>query len=305
MSGMMRVYVAMVAAMVFWGMSFIWSKVVFRLYHPLSTIFLRLLLASVVLLLWGWWRGRLQRPGRGDWRPIALMSLFQPCLYFLGENMGLSLVSPTIAAVMVGTIPVFSMLAGVWWRHERLGVFNVVGMAVSFLGVFLVIAGPGMVVQASVPGLLWLFLAVCSAVGYAMTVTRLTGRYNVYSLVTYQNLLGVLGFLPLVLWFSPRDLMVVPDGQVLLALVQLSLLASSLAFMLFTYGMHHLGMGRANAFSNLIPVFTALISSLFFGERLLWFNIVGVTLTVSGLFAVQLRRKESAAPVQSQRGTSR
>ena len=114
MSGMVRIYTAMVAAMVFWGMSYIWSKVVFGQYHPLSTIFLRLLLASVVLLLWGGWSGRLQRPGSGDWRPIVLMSLFPPFLYFLGENMGLSLVSPTIAAVMVGTIPVFSMMAGVW-----------------------------------------------------------------------------------------------------------------------------------------------------------------------------------------------
>ncbi|MDD2345596.1 MAG: EamA family transporter, partial [Bacteroidales bacterium] len=43
------VYSFAILAMLFWGLTFIWSKIVFEYYNPIATITLRLLISTVLL----------------------------------------------------------------------------------------------------------------------------------------------------------------------------------------------------------------------------------------------------------------
>jgi drug/metabolite transporter (DMT)-like permease len=54
-------------------------------------------------------------------------------------------------------------------------------------------------------------------------------------------------------------------------------------------------MGKAYAFSNLIPVFTAIFAYLFLSEALHWHNILGVLLVVGGLFCINRQKSEKPA----------
>ncbi len=100
-----NVYVFAILSMIFWGMSFVWTSIVLKYYQPITTIFLRLLLSTLIMYTILKAMGRLQKIRREDWGMLFLMSVFNPFLYFLGENFGINLTSPTISAVIIGLIP--------------------------------------------------------------------------------------------------------------------------------------------------------------------------------------------------------
>lgn len=285
-----NIYSAMVLSMLFWGFSYIWSKIVFTVFPPISTIFLRLLISSAFLVAMGFLFKRLQKIHREDIKSMLLLAFFQPFLYFLGENLGLFHVSSTVAAVMIATIPLFTPIAAYWFFRERLSPMNIVGITLSVFGVVLVIVKPDLTFTVSLVGILYLALAVAAAVAYSVVVVKLSHRYTAFSLITYQNIIGTIYFIPLVLLLEPGAIANAPvTFKSIAALLQLAILASSLAYMLFIYGIQKIGMSRASAFANTIPVFTAMFAYFVLGEKLFVINMVGIALVVGGLLLAQVR----------------
>jgi drug/metabolite transporter (DMT)-like permease len=148
----------------------------------------------------------------------------------------------------------------------------------------------------SLKGLALLFLAVTSAVGYNMVLVRLASVYNPVSIVNIQNAIGLILFLPLFLIFDLKK--VIATGIVaesFSSIVLLAVFASSGAFVLFAYSVRHLGISRANIFSNLIPVFTAIFAFFIVGDKLTFRNAAGMAVVIAGLFLSQIGKKEAAS----------
>jgi drug/metabolite transporter (DMT)-like permease len=285
-----NVYAAIIVSNLFWGISYIWSKIVFTVYPPITTILLRLAISSVFLTLFGLAFKRLQKTRKQDLKLFFLLAFFQPFLYFLGENLGLFHVSTTVAAIMIATYPLFTPIAAYWFFKQRISPMNFVGIGLSAIGVTLVIVKPDLSLSVSFLGILFLTLAVASSVAYSVVVVKLSHRYSAYSLITYQNIIGVILFFPMALLLEPNAML---DANVtfkaIAALVQLAILASSVAYLLFIYGIQQIGVPRATAFANTIPVFTAIFAYLILGERLFFINMVGIAVVISGLLLAQMR----------------
>jgi len=283
------VYTAIMLAVVFWGFSFIWTKQVLSVYKPITTIVLRLVIASLFLITIGLALRKLQIIKRQHLKNIMLLAFFEPFLYFIGENNALTMVTSTVASVVVSTIPLFSPIAAYWFFKEKFTWMNFVGICISIFGVVLVMMRTDFTFHASVEGVLLLALAVFSAIAYSVVLIKLSVEYNVYSIIAYQNLFGLIYFIPLFLIFDFNNfIQIQPSWTIISYLVQLAVFASTLAFMLFTYSIINLGITRANAFTNLVPVFTALLAFFFFNEDMIWLNIIGIALVISGLFLSQL-----------------
>ena len=109
------IHILALISMFFWGISYIWSKIVFEVYSPLTTIFLRLLISTVFLFLFIYLTGKVERIKKEDRWIMLLSAFFNPFLYFIGENFGLSLVSASLSAIIVATIPVFIPFAAYYY----------------------------------------------------------------------------------------------------------------------------------------------------------------------------------------------
>jgi len=285
-----QVYIAVLFAMIFWGFSFIWSKMVFEVYRPVTTVLLRLVISSAFMWVVGLAFGKINKLRKKDLKAMILLTFYQPFLYFIGENIGLSMVSSTVAAVIIATIPLFTPVASYFFFKERVSVMNVLGILVSIFGVFLVIVKDNFSLKASPAGILLLLLAVVSAIAYSVAIKKFSRYYNAYSLITYQNTFGILMFLPVFLIFDYEHFMQAQiTTEALNALLMLAIFASSMAFIFFTYGIQKLGITKANAISNMIPAFTAIFAFLVLGERLTLTNITGVLTVISGLFLSQIK----------------
>lgn len=289
-----KVFFAMLFAMAFWGFSFIWSKQVFVYYSPLSTIIFRLLLSALFLWLFSIFYHRLQKVHRSDYFTFIIFAFFQPFLYFIGENYGLNAVpNATITSVVISTIPLFTPLAAWWFYRERISILNGIGLLISFFGVLFVVMKDDFSIDAPLYGIALLFLAVFSAVAYSVLIVKLSKKYNVFTIITVQNTIGFVLFLPLFLYFDFNYVWQIGiKTEILLPLFALAVFASSLAYLFFTYGVGKAGITRANIFANIIPVFTAIYAFYVLDERLTWLNIGGIVLVIVGLSIAQLRKRK-------------
>jgi drug/metabolite transporter (DMT)-like permease len=278
--------------MLLWGLSYIWSKVVFEYIGPASTIMLRLLISA--MFLWAVASLIGQRPAirRIDIKLFLLSSLFNPFLYFIGESYGLNLVSPVLSAVIIATIPVFMPIVAFFYLRERLKPMNITGLIISFAGVLVMIFRPDLSLAASPAGIALLFGAVASALVYGILLRKLTMRYTPLVIITIQNSIGAIYFVPIVLLFEFDSIRSIsPDGRMLSSLFALGIFASSLAYVFYTKTVQSLGIARANLYTNLIPVFTALFSFFVLGENMNTAKIIGIVLVMGGVFLSQQNRK--------------
>lgn len=262
------------------------------LYKPVSLVLMRLIISSIFLFVVTLSIGRLNKLHLKDLKHFLLVSFFQPFLYFMGESYGVSLVPSTVAAVIIATIPLFSPIGAYYFLNERISMMNFSGIVVSVLGVALVIFHQGFnLVDVKTLGVIFLFMAVIAALGYSLVIKKLTDRYNVFSIVAYHNLIGIFFFLPFFFILDFKEFVnTVPTWDVVIPLLNLGIFASTFAFVFFTYSIKHLGISRANIFTNGIPALTAVFAYFMLDEGLTLIKVLGICVVMAGLFLSQLRK---------------
>ena len=292
--------------MIIWGLSFIWSSQTYKSLNPTATIFLRLVIATAFFsaILFSF---RLnEKIRREHLKLFAIAALFEPFLYFIFEGYGLIYTSPIISSAIIAMIPLVTPVAAAIFLKERLSAMNIVGLIVSFTGVIVMLLNKDMEFSASPLGIMFLFLTVLVAVGYSIALIKLTHLYKPMTVTWMQNIIGMIYFIPLVFImekFMPSDF-----GNVrayIVPLVCLGIFCSAIAYALWAYAYSKLGASKANVYTNLIPVFTAIFSYI-----ILIFNrdnmdisdieayalnvqkIAGIALVVGGLFLSQKKSRK-------------
>jgi len=288
------IYTVIVLSMIFWGMSFIWSTIVFRYLEPITTVFFRLILSSGILFGGLKLFNKLEKVKKEHYKLFFLSALFNPFLYFIGENFGLKYSSATISAVIIATIPVFSPIAAFFFLKERLSMLNVAGLFLSFVGVLAMLVNKDLSLNAAPVGMICLGFAVIAAIVYSLLLKRLAFHYSAFTVIAVQNLIGAILFLPLFLIFDFSKLSgIVYNYSWVSALIMLSVFASSLAFVFFAIGTREIGVSKTSIFTNLIPVITATGSFFLLNESFSLQKIIGIVIVIGGLFISQLNNKKT------------
>lgn len=285
------IYLSVILAMVFWGFTFVAFKYANAYFRPISIVFIRLFVSIFFLFGFALLFKRLGQIRREDQKWFLLMALFEPFFYFLGESFGLTLVTATVGAVIISTIPLFVPFASYLLYRERLTLLNRIGLVISFGGVLMVILAKTGGLSADPKGILLMLVAVFSAVGYTMLVKKLADDYNPITITAYQSFYGLLMFLPLFLIFE----MPLPDFRTvsmssLFSLLYLGVFGSGICFILLTIGIRELGAAKANVFGNIIPVVTAIVSFFLLKEAMPFIKIVGIFVVIAGLLMSQVSR---------------
>jgi drug/metabolite transporter (DMT)-like permease len=282
-------------AMIFWSFSFIWFKAANKTFHPITIVFIRLVFSVILMTIFLVLTKNYMKIKKGDRKLFLMLALFEPFFYFLGESFGLTYVSATVCSVLISTIPVFATLGAWIIFKEKLKVINYAGIIFSFIGVLVFILNKNGSISFNNKGLGLLFLAVLSAVGYNLTLSRLVGNYSPVYIVNVQNIIGAVLFLPLFLILDFKDFINTPfTFNMFKPIIELAVFASCGAFILFAYSVKKMGIIKANVFSNCIPVFTALFSFILLGDKLTVQNIIGMVIVIAGLLMSQMDgRKKS------------
>lgn len=283
--------------MIFWSLSFVGYKIAFVYFQPMALIFFRMIISAAFLTLVIKLTGASQKIDRRDYGQFMLMALFEPLLYFLGESYGMKLVTPTTGAVIVSTIPLLAPVAAWLIFRDKISWLKVAGIAVSFMGVLLVLLGKDLSLTASPTGVALMMVATLSAVSYSLIIAKLAARYKPLTIVRVQSTLGAILFLPIFLFADLKATMSMHvSWDAILPLFFLGIFPSSISFIFFTAAIREIGITRANVFTNFIPMFTAIFSFLIWGETFTGTKLLGIPVVLAGLMLAQLTLKKNTAP---------
>ena len=285
------VYIASIFAITLWGMSYIWTDKIIAQGIPIFYfVFVRILLAGIILFLFNTAYGRIKRIQKQDLPKFLLLAFFEPFIYFLCETFGLKLTgSPTLSAMVIATIPIFSIAAGILLFKEKVNTVNISGILLSLVGIVMVAMAKGELGQNFIWGIVLLLIAVISEVGHASITKSLAGIYSSQIIVMYQFLIGSVYLLPLLLWngLDGFDYEVYFSGDVWYPLICLAVLCSSLAFSLWVSTIKSLGVAKSSIFSALIPVAAAIIAWILGHEILNSRQWAGIAISTIGVVLSQ------------------
>lgn len=289
------IYIGLVVSMLIWAITFVWVKQIMDAgLSPTMLIFFRLLITSIIVLPLFALLRYFKQIQRKDWPMLLLMSLLEPFLYYLGETNGIKLVSPNIAAIIIATIPVFLTVFARVILGEKLKIINYFGIVVSFAGVICIILDGDGRLSASPRGLIFLFLAVFSAVGYTLIAKKLLLRYNPFLIAGIKILIACVYYIPIFLIFDLPDISKIQFTlEILLLILALGICGNLLAYLFFNTAIKHIGASKSSIFSNLIPVFTIVFSFFILSESVDIIKATGILLTLLGIYISQLQRNKN------------
>lgn len=285
----LAIYAMALMAMLFWGIAFVWTKVVFEYYQPQTIMLIRLGISSVLMYAYIRIRKQTIHIDPKDYSRFFILSFFSPFCYFLGENYGLLYVTPTVASIVIATIPVFAPILGLFAFREKLSRINIAGFVVGFSGVGVMVLDHEFKFSASPLGVGLLLFAVIAALINMVYLKKLVVKYTPLHIIFVQNVIGALLFLPLFLVFDLRDFVSIrPSPGAIFSLIALAVFGSTLAYIFYTAAVRSLGIARTSIFANLIPVFAAISSFIIIKETIDASKIAGMVLVIGGLLMTQV-----------------
>lgn len=285
-----QAYPLLVFTMLIWGANAVAARIAVGEVSPMVLTFLRWTVCCVALLLTSrraiaehW---QVLRP---SWRYIALMG----ALGFTGFNaLFYAAAHHTTAiniAIIQGTIPVFVLLGSLMVFGTRIGVLQVVGVAMTLAGIAVVASRGHPAALAALDfnvGDVWMVVACVFYAGYALGLRR---RPAVPAVVFFAATAAVAALvsLPLVAFEIARGQAFVPTPTGLLLVLFIGLLPSFVSQLTFMQAVSLIGPARAGMFLNLVPIFGPLLAVLVLGEPLSPFHGIALALVLGGIYIAE------------------
>jgi len=294
LSTAIRVYSALSAAMLVWGLSFLAIKDALAVVPVFSLLFVRFLLATVLLGIVVFSR-RAARLPRQSILLLAGLSALSPVGYFLFETFGVARTQPSHVSVIIATIPIAVYLIAFARRQERASWRKSIGIMTAYAGILLIVGFGRREPGASWIGdLLILGAVVCAATRTSLIKDALR-RVTPLQLTFYQFSFSLLVFGPL----AATDGLAWLGGLTTVAVLEilfLGVFCSAGAFLAMHYALSRLSATRVAASANLIPPITLIAEITLLGAPLTWVKAIGTAITLAGVLLTQWGRAPDPPP---------
>lgn len=285
-----RGHLAAFVTILIWGTTFISTKVLLRVFAPIEILLMRFVVGYAAL-----WCVRPRRlkvaDKKREWY-FAAAGLCGITLYYLLENIALTLTLASNVGVIISIAPFFTAVFAWLFLHDRRpGIRFILGFLMAMAGIALLSFGKETSLQINPVGdLLGVAAAVIWAVysiltkkisGYGYDTILATRRIFFYGLVFMVPISFSMG-----VHVEPRDL---ASGSVVMNLLFLGLGASALCFVTWNTAVRHLGSVKTSVYIYMVPVITAVTSALVLRENITITAVCGIVLTLAGLLLSEKR----------------
>ena len=228
---------------------------------------------------------------KNTWK-LALMSLFQPILYFVFESYGIALTTSAFSSVMIALIPIVSMISGIFILKEMPSVFQYIFSGLSIIGVT-VMAYSGTVEGVVTPvGILMLFLAVLSSVGYNVCSRKFSKEFSVTERTFIMTIIGLLFFTTVSFIENINEPVNIIKPFLNISytasVLYLGVISSFTAFYLLNFANTYLPVAKTTVFSNFTTVVSVMAGWLFLNEKITIITILSTLMIIIGIVGVQL-----------------
>ncbi|MCB0214253.1 MAG: EamA family transporter [Anaerolineae bacterium] len=272
----------------FWGVNFSVVKFALSILPPLAFNGLRFVFASVLLLVIAFRNGQRFNFQRRHIAPLIGLGLVGNTLYQVLFVFGVNNTTADNASLILATVPAWVALIGTIAGVERVEPRGWLGVALSLVGIVMIILGSDRQVDFHFGGatlwgdVLMLGATLCWS-AYTLLSRPLMRHYPSLAVTGFSTTAGAI---PLLLIATP-SLMTV-DWSALPLTAWVAVIASgtfgiALAYAFWNFGVSRLGSARTALYSNLVPPIALVTAWLWLGETLTTQQLVGGVLALIGV----------------------
>jgi drug/metabolite transporter (DMT)-like permease len=298
-----RAHLSLLAVVVVWAGSF--SVIKTLLDHGVAAIdiaLLRYAIAAPGFALILWRAGGLPGLTRRDAARVAAAGLLVVLGYHLFLNVGTGYTASGIAALVVALSPGMTLVLALALGLDRVRPRHVLGLAVAFIGVAIVIAfgsGATLTLDGAKGPLIVLGAPLAFAL-YNVILKPLLGRYDLLALTAATSLIGSIGLLPLVRG-STVDAVADASATDAALVLYLGILATLLGYIFWNLGLRGIGPTRAVSYTYAISPLAVIFGAIVLDETVTPWLVLGAALVVGGIALAQRApaRAASVAPWRS------
>ena len=279
---------ALVVAMMVWATSFVALKSAIGPLGPMSVIFFRMFFASLCFIYFIKQFTKLSFT-RDDIKYIAIMTLFEPCMYFIFEAKALQNTSAAQAGIITSMMPLITAIAaGVILKEviTRRVIFGAVLAVAGAIWLSLTASSSESAINPLLGNTLEFLAMVCGA-GYAIAARALSAKFSPLFLTAIQAFAGALFFLPFAIYEYNTMEMHITQSAFLWTLY-LGVIVTLGGYGMFNFALGRIEASKASVYINLIPIFAVIVAYLFLGERLKFVQFLASGVILMGLAISQM-----------------
>ena len=287
-----------------WGSSYLFIKIGVDTFGTFTLVALRLLIGAATLWVAFRLNGTALPRNRRTYEHLVVMALINITIPFALITWAEQSVDSALAAILNSSVPLFVIvIAPLFLPDEPIRLNGVVGLAVGFIGVVLLVS-PGL--MSATGDLAGSVALLGSSLAYALG--NVYSRRNVRGLpplvpavfqVTFAFL--IVGVIALVVerpWETVR-----PDPAAWFSVIWLGVFGSGLAYMLYFRLLGRWGATRTALVAYLLPIYGIVLGFLVLQEHIDITLILGTALIIAGVAIVnspwgQRRLFRAVAPVE-------
>ena len=285
------VLAAAILSHIFWGFSFMASRVALDVAHTFLLLSHRFLLAFLVMSLLPL-TGLVKLDLKGKpLLPLIALGMAEPVIYFFGEQYGILHSTTIFSGVMIAMIPIVSTVAAAPLLGERPTTGQLLFSLLSVGGVI------GLGLMSSNQGKLdWIGVAALVVAVIAAGAYTLLGRGISKKFTPFERSYAMLGvgafvftILALVHCRGSVAAYLQPLSQqpYLLAILFLSLICSVVSYFCSAYTITYLSVARHTVFVNLTTAVSVFAGAVFLHEPLSWVGLLCCLAILLGIYGVQ------------------
>ena len=280
------------AAVVFWGASFIATKNLLEEISPLAIIYLRLLLGIIFIALVAKKRKRSFVIKPADLKGVFLLALIASFHLWI-QVTGLQYTSAANTGWIIGFAPVFMTIIGFLFFNEKINALQTSGIIVAFCGLIMLISKGDLS-----------SLNLISNKGDLMILTS-AFTWSIYSLVgkkvtlNYPPIMTILYlFIMMALIISPFTISVINLNGVLslsiigiISILFLGILCSGFSYVIWAEAMKEMPASKVGAFLYLEPFVTVFTAWFFLSEEITLLMMLSGLVIIGGVILVNRKEK--------------
>ncbi|MDQ8039431.1 MAG: DMT family transporter [Rickettsiella sp.] len=283
----------------FWGGSFVAIKTVVDTVPPFFGAMLRVGLALFFLIIiFCVLKKKVSVPFSYRWR-IWILGLFSQGIPFFFLFWGERHISSGLAGILNGTVPIWTLLFSLISPNTRnFSALKCLGLLTGLLGIC-VIFWPLISFNNSLEYLLGtvsvLLMAISYSIGNLLNQSILSGQIKLdfYANLYHQHWASLTFLILATLCFEswPSKAVLFHTPLLWVASIYMGLFSTALAWIIYYHLIREWDAVRASAVMYIVPIMAIFWDFIFFHNRPLWTEGLGITAILMGVVLIQLPRK--------------
>ncbi len=280
-------YLLIISAVIFWGSSFIATKVALKELSPETIVSLRLIIASVFLFITAIVYKKdfsINLKSHGFIFILALIAVF----HLMIQVTGLKYTTAANTGWIIGTAPIFmAILAAIFFR-EKIGLLKIGGIIIAMFGLLLLI-GKGNITNVDLIKNKGDLLVLASAFTwgvYSMVNKKISLSYSPLMTILYLFIMMAVIIIPFNLNAASVNSVVHLSLNGWISILFLGLFCSGIAYVIWAYSLRDLESAKVGAFLYFEPLVTVLAAWVLLNESITVLMILSGAIITLGVVLV-------------------